>query len=56
MTKSLINRAQALQELGLYPRACNTLLQAFAIETPDCSPEQIDRFLVSLYPLQKRFL
>jgi CHAT domain-containing protein len=55
MTKSLINRAQALQELGLYPRACNTLLQAFAIETPDCSPEQIDRFLVSLYPLQKTF-
>ncbi|MCU0533311.1 MAG: CHAT domain-containing protein [Hydrococcus sp. Prado102] len=53
MTKSLINRAQALQDLGLYPRACNALLQAFAIENPDCTPEQVESLLKSLYPKQK---
>lgn len=36
MTESLINKAEALQALGLYPRACNTLLQAFEIAEPDC--------------------
>jgi CHAT domain-containing protein len=36
VTQSLINIAEALQALGLYPRACNTLLQAFEIEALDC--------------------
>lgn len=33
--QSLINQAEALQGLGLYPRACDTVLQAFG-EKPDC--------------------
>ncbi|MBD2435646.1 CHAT domain-containing protein [Nostoc sp. FACHB-110] len=41
MNKSLINQSQALQDLGLYPKACKTLLQAFAIANPDCSSTQI---------------
>ncbi|MGF1590671.1 MAG: CHAT domain-containing protein [Pleurocapsa sp.] len=41
-TKSLINQSQALQDLGLYPRACNILLEAFALEYPDCSSPQLD--------------
>ncbi len=36
MTQSLINMAEAQQALGLYPRACNTLLQAFGIAEPEC--------------------
>lgn len=36
ITKSWINMAQALQALGLYPTACNTLLQAFNIADLDC--------------------
>ena len=32
VTKSLINKSQALQDLGLYPKACKTLLQALAIK------------------------
>lgn len=35
-TKSQINMAEALQTLGFYPRACNTLLQAFDITDLDC--------------------
>lgn len=42
MTKSLINKSQALQALGLYPKACKTLLQVFAVDNPDCSSEQLD--------------
>ncbi|MBX9255176.1 CHAT domain-containing protein [Desmonostoc muscorum CCALA 125] len=42
MTKSLINKSQALQDLGLYPKACNTLLEAFAIKNPSCSQTQIE--------------
>jgi CHAT domain-containing protein len=37
-TESLMNKAEALQALGLYPRACNTLLQAFRIAESDCQP------------------
>jgi CHAT domain-containing protein len=36
ITESLINKAESLQALGLYPRACNTLLQAFRIAESDC--------------------
>ncbi|HEY9606776.1 MAG TPA: CHAT domain-containing protein, partial [Allocoleopsis sp.] len=36
VTRSLINQAQAMQSLGLYPRACNTLLQSFGLPESDC--------------------
>ncbi|MBW4430924.1 MAG: CHAT domain-containing protein [Pelatocladus maniniholoensis HA4357-MV3] len=48
MTKSLINQSQALQELGLYPKACKTLLQVFAVANPTCNPAQIDKFLTNI--------
>ena len=48
MTKSLINKSQALQDLGLYPKACKSLLQVFAIDNPDCRPEQLDGLLETL--------
>ncbi|MBR8836732.1 MAG: CHAT domain-containing protein [Stigonema ocellatum SAG 48.90 = DSM 106950] len=48
ISKSLINKSQALQDLGLYPKACKTLLQAFAVNNPSCSQEQIDSFLTNL--------
>ncbi|MFB2768129.1 CHAT domain-containing protein [Pelatocladus sp. BLCC-F211] len=48
VTKSLINQSQALQELGLYPKACKTLLQAFAVANPTCNPAQIDKFLTNI--------
>ncbi|KAB8331909.1 CHAT domain-containing protein [Scytonema tolypothrichoides VB-61278] len=47
ITKSLINQSQALQDLGLNPKACKTLLQAFAINNPSCSQAQIDSFLTN---------
>lgn len=31
-----INQSQAMQDLGLYPRACKTLLNAFALDIQDC--------------------
>ena len=43
--KSLINQAQAWQNLGSYPRACNTLLQAFSVDRPDCNSEQVELLL-----------
>jgi CHAT domain-containing protein len=36
ITQSQINQAQALQNMGLYPRACKTLLQALGINNQDC--------------------
>jgi CHAT domain-containing protein len=36
ITQSQINQAQALQNLGLYPRACKTLLNALGIDNQDC--------------------
>lgn len=36
VTQSRINISQGLQALGFYPRACNTLLQAFNIADTDC--------------------
>ncbi|MFN6559913.1 MAG: CHAT domain-containing protein [Nostoc sp. ChiSLP01] len=48
MTKSLINKSQALQDLGLYPKACNSLLQAFAIQNPNCSQSQIEQLQKNL--------
>ena len=42
--KSLINQSQALQDLGLYPKACNVLLQAFEGESV-CSPQRLSEFI-----------
>ena len=39
--KSLINQSQALQDLGLYPKACRVLLQAFDRQ-PECTTQQLD--------------
>lgn len=36
-TKSLINQAQVLQDLGLDPKACRVLLTAFGAENSQCS-------------------
>ncbi len=48
VTKSLINQSQVLQDLGLYPKACKTLLQAFEVDNPQCSPQQINTLLIDL--------
>ncbi|MBO3462054.1 CHAT domain-containing protein [Aetokthonos hydrillicola Thurmond2011] len=48
MTKSLINKSQALQDLGLYPKSCKTLMEVFAVENPNCSQEQLDKLLTNL--------
>ena len=47
-TKSLINQSQVLQDLGLYPRACNVLLAAFGVEVPDCSTTQLNSLIQTL--------
>ncbi|MGK7958399.1 MAG: hypothetical protein AB4063_24545, partial [Crocosphaera sp.] len=36
LIQSRINQAQALQNLGFYPRACQTLIDALALEGKDC--------------------
>lgn len=36
MTHSRINQAQAMQDLGLYPRACKTLLAALELDYQNC--------------------
>ena len=38
---SLINQAQARQDLGLYPRACQTLLEALELDSKDCEVSEI---------------
>jgi CHAT domain-containing protein len=47
-TKSLINQSQVLQELGLYPRACTSLLHAFNLEDPQCEYSQIEQLIQTL--------
>ncbi|MCC5614717.1 CHAT domain-containing protein [Nostoc sp. CHAB 5836] len=47
-TKSLINKSQALQDLGLYPKACNALLEAFATKNPNCSQTEIEQLYQTL--------
>jgi CHAT domain-containing protein len=47
-SKSLINQSQALQDLGLYPRACTSLLQAFNLEDPQCEYSQIESLIQTL--------
>ena len=36
VTRSQINQAQAMQNLGVYPRACQTLLEALELDNTDC--------------------
>jgi CHAT domain-containing protein len=36
ITQNQINQAQAMQELGFYPKACKTLLNALGIDNQDC--------------------
>ncbi|MBD2181070.1 CHAT domain-containing protein [Planktothrix sp. FACHB-1355] len=54
MAQSLLNLAQAQQDLGLYPRSCKILLQALEVKNIDCealskatqsTPEKPDYFL-----------
>ena len=47
-TKSLINQSQVLQDLGLYPKACTTILQTFDVEYRDCSNAGIEQLIVGL--------
>ena len=48
MSKSLINKSQALQDLGLYAKSCDTLLQVFAVDTLNCNSDQLDQLLTTL--------
>ncbi len=47
-SKSLINKSQVLQDLGLYPQACNTVIKAFEIKNPDCSSDQLEQLMQTL--------
>ena len=47
-SKSLINKSQVLQDLGLYPQACNTVLQAFEVKNPDCSNDQLEQLIQTM--------
>ena len=45
--KSLINKSQALQDLGLYPKACRTLLQALTRDKLPCDDATVDELLLN---------
>ncbi|MEO0012913.1 MAG: hypothetical protein RLZZ535_1302, partial [Cyanobacteriota bacterium] len=47
-TKSLINQSQVLQDLGLYPRACTSLLKAFTLEDTQCNSDGIEQLIQTL--------
>jgi CHAT domain-containing protein len=47
-TKSLINQSQVLQDLGLYPRACSSLLEALNQEDTQCNNAQIEQLIQTL--------
>jgi CHAT domain-containing protein len=47
-TKSLINQSQILQDLGLYPRACTSLLEALNLEDTQCNNDQIEQLIQTL--------
>ena len=40
--RSQINQAQAMQDLGLYPRACQTLLEALEIDSQNCEVSETE--------------
>ena len=60
--QSQINQAQAMQELGFYPRACSSLLEVLGLESQDCqvSVEELqlmpENFPISLQILGLRSL
>ena len=47
VVQSQINQAQAMQELGFYPRACTTLISALGLENQEC---QISESELELLP------
>ncbi|MEL6494490.1 MAG: CHAT domain-containing protein [Cyanobacteria bacterium J06623_7] len=53
LTKSLINQSQVLKDLGLYPRACKTLLLAFTRQSAECHPKPIKQ-LIQKFSRQNR--
>lgn len=54
ITKNQINQAQAMQDLGLYPRACQTLLTALEIGHQDCeiSIQELEQLSQTATPTQ----
>lgn len=54
LIRNQINQAQAMQDLGLYPRACNTLLRSLDIESQSCSvsAQQLQKFTTKATPIQ----
>jgi CHAT domain-containing protein len=40
--QSRLNQVQALENLGLYPRACKTLLEALELDSQDCKISETD--------------
>jgi CHAT domain-containing protein len=48
--QSQINQAQAMQELGFYPRACRTLLSALGLESQDCQISEAELQLLPEHP------
>lgn len=43
---NLINQSQAMQDLGLYPRACKTLLEVLELNNPTCAISNSDIFKI----------
>jgi CHAT domain-containing protein len=56
ITGSLVNQTLVFKDLGQYPRACNTLLQALELEIELCDSPPIERSLESLKPQLEREL
>ena len=54
VTKSLINKSQALQDLGLYPKACRTLLQALTGDSLECDENAVEGLLATIKPRGSR--
>jgi CHAT domain-containing protein/predicted negative regulator of RcsB-dependent stress response len=54
ITKNQINQAQAMQDLGLYPRACDILLTTLDIEHQDCeiSTKELEKLSQTATPTQ----
>jgi CHAT domain-containing protein len=52
--RSRINQAQAMQELGLYPRACKTLLKALELDDRDCEISQKELQTLKQQPVETR--
>ncbi|WP_036477775.1 CHAT domain-containing protein [Myxosarcina sp. GI1] len=47
VSRSLINQAQALRDLGLYPKACRTLILALSDDRRDCNSEVLEDLVAS---------